>query len=155
MTHDATDLKKWKNAALRALTRREHGRVELHDKLVARGADPQIALTVVEEMTQKGFLSDARFAESVVNSKAGRYGKAAIARKLQALNIESDVIDQALSKLLDRDEKEEAANLWKKKYDTPPQDKKTRDRQIRFLLSRGFPLPIVLSVVPRVFDKES
>src|SRR5688572_13007666 len=61
--------------ALGFLVRREHSRKELTRKLTSRGLDATEAAAAVERLAGEGWQDDARFAESLVRSRAGNgYG---------------------------------------------------------------------------------
>src|SRR5688572_10908200 len=61
--------------ALGFLVRREHSRKELTRKLNSRGLDATEAAAAVERLAGQGWQDDARFAESLVRSRAGNgYG---------------------------------------------------------------------------------
>ncbi|HEY4998170.1 MAG TPA: regulatory protein RecX, partial [Usitatibacter sp.] len=60
--------------AMRFLARREHSRAELQRKLAAIAAQGDDVEAVLDELARKGWLSDARYAELAVRSKARRFG---------------------------------------------------------------------------------
>ena len=59
-----------KARALRFLARREHSRLELARKLTRIAEEGDDIEVVLEELAQKGWLSDARYAEQSVRAKA-------------------------------------------------------------------------------------
>jgi regulatory protein len=46
-----------------------------------------------------------------------------------------------------------AREVWKKKFDTAPQDEKEKAKQVRFLQSRGFSMDAIFKVL-RTSDSE-
>jgi len=62
--------------ALGLLARREHGVRELERKLLAKGADRELARAVIEELGARGLVSDERY--------AGAYTREAIRRRPRA-----------------------------------------------------------------------
>ncbi len=52
--------------AIRLLARREYARAELQQKLLAKGAAPDEARCLLDELTAQGYLSDARYARVTV-----------------------------------------------------------------------------------------
>jgi regulatory protein len=81
------------STAMRLLARREHAERELRTKLVARG----FALSEIErclaELKQRGWQSDARYAELLVKSRSARgQGPNRIARSLQQQGLSADPI---------------------------------------------------------------
>ena len=136
-----------KAAAIRLLARREYARAELGERLKARGADRDDVERVLDELAQRGYLSDARFAQAVVAQKAGRYGKRAIAHELRENRVAPDVAKDALATLAESDELAEAGALWQRRFGNAPKDEREKARQVRFLLARGYSMTIALKVV--------
>jgi len=162
--------KKLRNKALRLLTTREHSREELLRKLAqakarrarqeAQSPAPQNdeIERVVDELSAQGWQSDDRYAEAIVRRLTGQTSRRFIAEKLAQAGIKKDVAQLALG-ALDQDEKEVATALWTRRFGDAPKDDKERQKQIRFLLSRGFHLGDAFKIVPRapiaVRDPES
>lgn len=132
------------------LARREYGRIELRARLLARGVDAADVDAALDELSRRGLLSDARYAEALVAQRAGRYGRRAIAHEMKEKGVEPDAAASALASLAGRDEVEEALALWRRRYDAPPADAREKSRQVRFLLSRGYPMSVALKVLKRV-----
>jgi regulatory protein len=132
------------------LARRDYGRSELRARLMARGIAADDAERVLDELVRRGLLSDARYAEAVVAQKAGRYGRRAIAHALKERGVDASAVATALAALDGRDEVDEAFALWQRRYDRPPADEREKARQVRFLLSRGYPMSVALKVLRRV-----
>ena len=63
-----------KGRALRYLSAREHSRAELERKLASHEEEPGQLARVLDELLAKGFISEQRVAESVVNRRAPRMG---------------------------------------------------------------------------------
>jgi len=136
-----------KAAAVRLLARREYARAELAERLIARGAERAAVEQVLDELERGGYLSDARFAQSVVAQKAGRYGKRAIAYALREKRVASATAEQALTVLAHADEHAEATALWERRFGVAPKDQREKARQVRFLLARGYSLSVALKVL--------
>jgi regulatory protein len=133
--------------AVRLLARREYGRSELRARLCARGIDAGSVDAALDELQRRGLLSDARYAGAVVAQKAGRYGRRAIAYALKEKGIEAAAADAALAQLEGRDEVAEALALLRRRYDKPPENRNEKARQVRFLLSRGYPMSVALKAL--------
>ena len=127
-----------KATAIRLLARREYGRAELGECLLARGAERDDVQRTLDELERLGYLSDRRFAQAVVAQRAGRYGKRAIAYELKQKQIAPAEAKEALSALSASDELAEATALWQRRFGTAPKDQREKGRQLRFLLSRGY-----------------
>jgi len=134
-----------KGKALRLLARREHSRAELSQKLSADGTREDIQ-AVLDQLEQSGLLSDARFAESFVSSRAARVGNARLRYDLRAKGIADDLIAAALPAETDS-ETSRAREVWQRKFGVAPTDRADYARQARFLQSRGFAVDIIRKVL--------
>jgi regulatory protein len=129
-----TDLK---NRAMRLLARREHSRVELGRKLAAHAEDSAEVEAVLDELQNRGWLSDERFTEQMVQVRRGKFGSARIVHELREKGVGDALIASTLSGLK-VGELDAARAVWAKKFGELPVDAKERAKQIRFLMSRGF-----------------
>ncbi|MGE5088657.1 MAG: regulatory protein RecX [Candidatus Levyibacteriota bacterium] len=133
--------------AIRMLARRDLSRAELEQRLRARGvAEAGIAETL-DELERLGWLSDARYARGLVEQRAGRYGKRAIARDLHDRKVAPAAASEALAALQSRDELADATALWSRRFGEVPRDDREKGRQIRFLMSRGYSAAIAFKVL--------
>ena len=82
--------------ALRLLGRREHSRAELTAKLKAESEDPQALESLLDEFEQRGWLSDARVADSVLHARRARFGVARIEHELRAKGLSPETIERAV-----------------------------------------------------------
>ena len=151
---------KLRNKALRLLTTREHSREELLRKLAqakvrrtreeanAPKPDKDDIASLVDGLTAQGWQSDDRYAEAIVRRLTGQASRRFIGEKLAQAGIRKDVAATALE-VLEQDEMEVARALWARRFGDAPKDDKERQRQIRFLLSRGFHLGDAFKLVPR------
>lgn len=84
--------------ALALLTRREHSQLELTRKLRQRGIATQEAQAAVDRLAEAGWQNDARFAESLVRSRAASgYGAAYIRAELKTHGLSSSQVQDALA----------------------------------------------------------
>jgi len=158
--HKLEAAKKLRNKALRLLTTREHSREELLRKLAqakARRArqDAQAPAPekddierVIDDLAAQGWQSDERYAEAMVRRLNGQASRRYIEDRLATAGIKKDAAQQALE-ALDPDEIGVATALWQRRFGEAPADDKARQKQIRFLLSRGFHLGDAFKIVPR------
>ena len=135
-----------KNRALRLLSQREHSRIELERKLTPHEEEPGELERLLNELTAKDFISEARVAQSVVNQRAPRMGAARVRYELQQKGIGPQAIAEAMAALGDT-ELERAREVWRNRFGTPPLDAKERARHFRFLLARGFSGAVVSKVL--------
>lgn len=132
---------------MRYLARRDYSRAELEQRLARRGIEPDAIEQALDALTAAGFLSDTRYAASVVAQRAGRYGKRAIAYALKEKGIDATAAAAALAPLAGVDEFDDAFALWHQRFGTPPANDREKARQVRFLQARGYALSVVLKVL--------
>ena len=136
-----------RTVALRLLARRDYSRLELAQRLRARGIAAVEIEPLLEDFERLGYLSDARYAQALVSRRAGRFGVRAIARDLHDQGIAADVAKDALATLEPRDELADATNLWARRFGTAPVDERDKARQVRFLIARGYSVSIALKAI--------
>lgn len=138
-----------KARAVRYLARREYSRLELRQRLhsyLSEAETEDDLDSILDDLEQKGYLSDDRFARSKVRSRSARYGNARIAYELKTSGVSTEVIEQALSEVAES-EANRARQLWLKRFGRSPQDFKERSQQMRYLLSRGFSMEVARKVI--------
>lgn len=136
--------------ALRLLARRDWSRQALRERLQSyvTGEEGVAQLeALIDEFSARGWLSDVRYAEAVVDQRKNRYGKAAIERRLKQSGVNEAAIAQAVQAMDADHEFNTAVKLWQRKFGAPPKDDKEKARQIRFLQSRGYGLSVALRVL--------
>jgi regulatory protein len=92
---------------------------------------------LIDTLEREGWLSDARFAESVVHRRAARMGTNRIVSELRRHSVD-DALIQAAGAQLRETERARAQAVWRKKYGQLPQTPAERAKQARFLATRGF-----------------
>ncbi len=133
-----------------ALSRRDYSRRELRGKLIGKLEQNQTAAdvdAVLDELEDKQYLSDARYAKSRVRLRSARYGDRRLAYELSMQGVDAETIREALEEA--GDEFDRAWEVWRRRYKNPPEDFKERARQARFLTARGFGF----DMIERIFDK--
>ena len=125
--------------AMDYLARREHGRMELVNKLIKFGFDADIADDAIAKLIDAGLQSEQRFVEAFVRSRINQgKGPAKIRADLREKGVDGSIVAEGL---------QEAAQNWydlaisvrlKKFGAERPADFKEKARQMRFLQSRGF-----------------
>ena len=136
-----------RRAAMNLLARREHGHVELARKLKLRGADAHMIEVELQRLTEDGLLSEERYLESYVRSRAneGR-GPMRIREELTQRGLARADVDQALSQAqVDWDER--MRELWQRRFDGQIVDIKDKVKQSRFLAQRGYALDAIRSLL--------
>ena len=135
-----------KGRALRLLSQREHSRAELERKLAPHEQEPGELAKALDELQARDFISDERTIESVIHRRAGKLGTARLKQELAAKGLSGEAVDEALAQLKDT-ELERAREVWRKKFGAPAQDVHERNKQARFLITRGFAADVVRQVI--------
>ena len=147
--------------ALRLLRTREYSRLELERKLIPLELRPGTLALVLDDLQAKGYISDNRVLESVINRRAAKQGSVRIRQELQARGLASQAVAQAVTALRVT-EVARAQQIWRKKYtvaggrDLVFQDLSLseRSKQVRFLLSRGFTMETIRQVIASPDDAD-
>ena len=126
-----------KARALRYLSAREHSRLELGRKLARYAQEGDDLDQLPDWLIAQKFLSDDRFAESLVNRRASRFGSSRILSELQSHGLKDSTVSTLRISLLEG-ENERALEVWQKKFGTKPLTLEERAKQMRFLQQRGF-----------------
>jgi len=139
--------RKLKNKAIQLLSRREHGVAELIDKLtVARQPDAlkreqrhEVALKVVEELLQRDYVSDERFAAMTVRGRANQgCGPMRIRQELKQKRVPGEIAEHAME-AADIDWFANAIVMREKKFGLDAvDDMKLKAKQQRFLQYKGY-----------------
>jgi len=141
--------------ALRLLTRREHGRAELLQKLVARGHPRAAAEQACDALAEAGMLSEARFVEHFVSVKTGRgAGPAKVRAELRAKGVAASAIDAELASA-GVDWLASCEQVRRRRFgEALPASAAERARQARFLMGRGFSADHIRRVLKGDLDDE-
>ena len=137
-----------KGRALKLLAQREHSRLELLRKLSPHVEDGDDLPAVLDELEKRGFISVERVVESVIRSKAGRFGTARVLHDLRSKGLDDETVRQA-SEQLRGSEHARAWAVWQQRFGSPAQTPQERMKQMRFLASRGFGGDVVRKVVDK------
>ena len=137
-----------KARALRYLSAREHSRFELERKLTRHLQEGDDLNQLLDWLVAQKFLSDSRFAESLVNRRAARYGSSRILSELQSHGLDDEAVSTLRISLLE-DENERAFQVWEKKFGTAATSHEERAKQMRFLQQRGFSNSAIHFVIKR------
>jgi regulatory protein len=146
--------------ALQYLARREYSRAELRGKLLPHvqiendfeQVQPVDLDALLDDLTARGWLSDARAATQFVHAKRSRFGTQRITHELRQRGISDELIDAALPALKES-ELDTARDVWQRKFGIAPKDDKEKARQMRFMQSRGFGFDVIFKVL-RTTDTE-
>ena len=143
-----------KGRALRLLSGREYSRAELERKLKTHEETPGELVRALDELQAKGFISEQRVVESVINRRAAKLGTARIRQELQGKGLDPQAVTDAVASLK-ATELARAREVWRKKFGTKSSevsdgaaaDAAERGKQMRFLAARGFGGDVIRRVV--------
>lgn len=127
------------DCALRLLSRRDHSRRELAQKLRQRQFDPEWIEQALDRLEQQHWLADSRFAAVQVRQHVlKRHGPLRIRAELQRKGVGPAEIAQALA-AEDPDWFELARQCYRARFGPDERlDMKERARRMRYLQARGF-----------------
>jgi regulatory protein len=142
-----------RRVAMDLLARREHSRVELERKLRLRGATAELIEPALDRLAEQGLLSDTRFLQCFVASRArGGHGPVRIREELAQRGLPREAIEQALREV-DVDWAEQLQEVWQRKFAGQlPLDARERAKQGRFLAYRGYPLDLISRLLRGIVD---
>lgn len=135
-----------KARALRFLSLREHSRQELARKLAKYAEEGDDIDALLDLLEKNNWLSQERFSESLIHRRASRYGNSRIVAELQSHGVQGEALQELKSSLADT-EIERARDIWQRKFGSVATDPQQRNKQIRFLLQRGFSQRAVMQAV--------
>lgn len=95
---------------------------------------------------QRGWLSDARFAEQITHVRQRKFGANRIANELREKGVSDALIEEAMVNVK-QSELNNAKAVWLKKYGTAPISREDWARQARFLQGRGFDFDVIKKVL--------
>jgi regulatory protein len=126
-----------KGRALRYLSMREHSRLELGRKLARYAEEGDDVEALLDFLEKNNWLSQQRFSEALVHRRSARFGNNRIVAELQSHGIHGEALQELKAGLADG-ETERACEVWRRKFGEVAADQDARNKQMRFLLQRGF-----------------
>jgi regulatory protein len=141
---DASDPARIRAVALRLLVRREHSVQEITAKLTTRGYQREAVSAVVAVLAAENLLSDTRFVEEFVASRARRgSGPVKIREELRGRGVDETLVETTLMGHA-QTWAANAASVRRKRFGAAlPRDYAERARQARFLQQRGFSMDAI------------
>lgn len=143
------------DAAYRYLNRRDRTEAELRAHLGRAGVDPGDVEGAIATLVEQGYLDDARFARLFVQDKREleAWGSDRIRQGLLARGISSELVAQALARQDEDggggggDELERALALLRRRFPSPPRDRRERERALGVLVRRGYDAELALDAI--------
>lgn len=142
-----------KGRALKYLSMREHSRIELGRKLSRHAEEGEDVEALLDFLEKNNWLSQERFAESLVNRRSGRYGNNRVISELQQHGVKGDDLAELKTTLV-ATELARAKEVWQRKFGTVAEDAAARSKQMRFLLQRGFSQNVVRAAMQGRDDED-
>ena len=118
--------------------------------IVLDGAIPPALEAVLAEFAQRNWQSDERYTEAYIHSKSQKHGTQRLKQALAAQGIDEALIREHLPDA--RAEQAHANQVLRKKYPAPPADYAEKQKQLRFLVYRGFDLDTANHAVKHAWD---
>ena len=122
---------------MRYLSLREHSRLELGRKLARYAEEGDDIEALLDFLEKNNWLSQERFAESLINRKASRFGNSRVMAELQSHGVNGEALADIKAGLAES-ETARARDVWQRKFGRVAADAAARAKQMRFLLHRGF-----------------
>ncbi len=151
-----------KTSAFRLLARRAHSVFELRRKLLAKCDDKNIVNSIVNELIDREYLNDEKFAFDFTEERLGKKksGLNKIKAELAARGVKREFIERAVQKFYDREQLVEIARQLAAKKVTAlkrkeKDGKKLKLKLMNFLLGRGFDYEVARSVADEIFSEET
>ncbi|MBP0627512.1 recombination regulator RecX [Cupriavidus sp. AcVe19-1a] len=135
-----------KARAVGYLSRREHSRAELARKLAPHAESPEQLEQLLDALERENWLSNQRFADSLVHRRGARYGAARVMQEAKTHKLDSEQLGE-LQERLRATETERAREVWRKRFGMPPESPEARAKQIRFMVARGFSRAVVSKII--------
>ncbi|RJG15231.1 recombination regulator RecX [Massilia cavernae] len=126
-----------KGRALRYLSMREHSRLELGRKLSRYAEEGDDVDALLDFLEKNNWLSQERFSESLVHRRSARFGNSRIMAELQSHGVGGEALQEVKAELADTELKR-ARDLWRRRFGEVATDPAERNKQMRFLMQRGF-----------------
>jgi regulatory protein len=145
------------NTALRILTRRDHSKHELTQKLKVRGYAGNVIDEVITECERFEYINDERTAQVFIRQLHEKgYGRKRIRFELNLKGLRGKHIQAVLSQSIsDADECQCAESIFQKhirRFDREEDVSKRKDKIFRFLYGRGFSKAVISELITRLVE---
>lgn len=134
------DEKRSWNYVLWLLGRKAYTRAELEERLLGKGAAPEVVSAVLARLEEYRFVDDEAYAQGYVRAREPRKGKLALRQELLRKGVEEETVEGVLEPLgeaaqADRAEELLRKHAWRFRKEDP---RKNRAKAFAFLARRGF-----------------
>ena len=141
--------------AYRYLGRRDRTTLEVRRHLEGKRVEPSAIDAALHELTETGYLDDARYAQRFAEDRRelDEWGADRIARRLQAAGVGEEEVAAALGGREAESERDAALALLRRRLRSAPQSDRERERALGMLVRKGYDLDLAYEVV-RAFERE-
>jgi regulatory protein len=135
--------------AVRHVSRRERTEAEVRRHLEAKGVDEAAADAAVADLTETGLLDDAGYARRFAEDRRAldAWGAERIERRLREAGVASEHIAAALGGHERDDERGAALALLRRRFPSPPETDRDRERALGVLVRKGYELELAYDAV--------
>ena len=130
--------------------------LEVRRHLEAKRVEPDTIEQAVAELVELGYLDDARFAQRFVEDRRtlDHWGNERIERKLVASGVDAGLVAAALAGGDAAESQFDAAlAILTRRFRTPPETDRDRDRALGFLVRKGYELETAYDAI-RAYGRE-
>jgi regulatory protein len=125
---------------------------ELRKYLIGKDVAEEIVGGAIAELVELGYVDDARFARQFAEDKRklDAWGSDRIERRLRELGVDRALIAAALGALDEGEgpsEVQVAVELLRRRFPTPPETDRDRDRALGLLVRRGYDLELAYDAI--------
>ena len=139
-----------RNTAMDLMSRREHSRRQLQEKLHQKGFESDAVSEALDQLQAENLLSDERFAETYLHQRMQRgFGPLRIRQELKEKGVDAATV-QILMEACEQDWQQLMQQQRIKRFGMEiPQDYREMTKQARFLQNRGFSPDAVMRLFRR------
>ena len=134
--------------AYRYLNRRDRTEGEVRRHLAGKGVEPDAAEDAIATLRDQGYLDDARYARLFAEDKRALegWGTERIRGTLALRGIDRELIDAAVA-ADGGDEMERALEILRRRFPSPPRERRDRDRALAVLLRKGYDTELAMDAL--------
>lgn len=135
--------------AYRYLNRCDRTVAEVRRHLERKGLEADAIERSIELLSEQSLLDDVRFARLFAHDKRELedWGTERIGSELLRRGIERELIGAVLAEETPAAELDRALSLLRRRFPSPPADRRERDRQLGILLRKGYDLELAVDAV--------
>jgi regulatory protein len=136
--------------AYRYLNRRDRTEGEVRKLLAAKGVEDDAAQDAIETLREQGYVDDARYARLFAEDKRALegWGTERIRGTLALRGIDRELIDAAVQADGGAgSELERALEVLRRRFPSPPRERRDRDRALAVLLRKGYDTELALDAL--------